>query len=103
MASIEQLAAAKAEGALSTAEGVGHKEQGSNENGGASKEHDYVMVGEDSSREQVCARLQLSNAKSPTLVLMIGMRCSLLTSHFPDVSSRGRVLPCSVLCFLRPL
>lgn len=50
------------------AEGVGQKEHGGNETGGAHKEHDYVMVGEDSSREQVCTRLHLSNTKHSTLV-----------------------------------
>ncbi len=36
---------------------VGGKEHDCKEAGEAQKEHDYVMVGEDSSREQVCLRL----------------------------------------------
>ena len=36
---------------------VGGIEHAHKEAGEAQKEHDYVMVGEDSSREQVCSRL----------------------------------------------
>ena len=84
------------------AEGVGQKEHGGNETGGAHKEHDYVMVGEDSSREQVCTRLHLSNTKHPTLVLQAGTKCSLFTLHSSDVFFGGRLLACSALCSLRP-
>ena len=37
--------------------GIGGKDQTVEEAEGTHKEHDYVMVGEDSSREQVCKTL----------------------------------------------
>ena len=37
--------------------GIGGMDQGVKEAEATHKEHDYVMVGEDSSREQVCKRL----------------------------------------------
>ena len=67
------------------AEGIGQKEHGGNETGGTHKEHDYVMVGEDSSREQVCTRLHLSNAKHPTPVMQAGTKCSLSAPQSVDV------------------
>ncbi len=37
--------------------GIGGKDQVAKDTETPHKEHDYVMVGEDSSREQVCTRL----------------------------------------------
>ena len=57
MASSAGHALHKAEEQPATPGGIGGKDQIAKEAETPHKEHDYVMVGEDSSREQVCTRL----------------------------------------------
>ena len=59
MASKGKHALDQAEEQTAVAGGVGGKEVCAENAAAAHKEHDYVMVGEDSSREQVCYKTSL--------------------------------------------